>query len=91
MKSLYQEVALVDMNDDDLLTMIAFLWEEAKRTTEKMEADPHIQKVTEELAAYKKEHYTDAKKAYMSKLKAARYLAHARGLNYKLPGGSDEG
>lgn len=85
MKTIFIEASLVNLTDDALLELIGFCFEEGKRVEERMKADPHIQRVTEELAHYKKENYTEIKKAYRAKLKAARKLAEARNLHFKLP------
>ncbi len=82
---MYLEAQIVDLPDEALKTLITYLWEAAKRMDEELEADGHIQKVSAELKHYKKEKYLDPKRAYKAKLRAARYLAQARGITFQLP------
>ncbi len=84
MKDEYLQASIIDLTDDALIELIGFLWEGIKRTDEQMKADPEIQRLLEDIAEHKKE-YTDIKKTYKAKLRAARYLASAKGLNFKLP------
>ena len=82
-----QEAAFVDMTDDALLELLGYLHEEVKNVDERMKADPHIQRVEEELKEFKDENYLDDKKACMQKLKAVRLMAKARNLKFN-PGPS---
>ena len=77
-----QEIQFVDLEDKELLELLGFLHEEGKVLGEKMKADGHIQRVEEELKAYKDEHYRDTIKLYRAKLKAVRAHAKARGLKF---------
>jgi len=77
-----QEIQFVDMEDKELLELLGFLYEEGKVLTEKMKADPHIQRLEEQLNEYKDEHYRDDMKLYKAKLKAVRAHAKARGLKF---------
>lgn len=86
-KSMYREAELIDLTDEQLLDTIAFLYESLKKCDEEMNDDEHIKRVTDELKAYKQEKYLDVKKAYRAKLKAARYIAQAKGLQFTLPAG----
>ena len=84
-KDIFMQANLVDLSDDALLETVGFLFEESKRLDERAKADPKLQRMLEDVQHYRKEMYTDVKKTYKAKLKAARKLAEARGLHFKLP------
>lgn len=82
-----EEARMIDLSDTQLCDLLLYLYESGKRLEEHKKTDPHIEKVRGELAAYVKEKYSDTIKEYRGKLKAARALAEARGIEWKAPEG----
>lgn len=82
-----EESRLVDLTDDQLRDLVGYLWESIKATNERMNADPKLQRMIEEIAEYKETHYKEDERTFKAKLKAARKHAQVRGLNFQLPDG----
>ena len=79
------ERQLIHLSDEELVDRIGTLWENVKRLEEQMRDDADIQELEEQIKEIKHERYLDNRKTYKAQLKAARYLASARGLQFKLP------
>jgi len=79
------ERQLIHLTDEELVDTIGVLWESVKRLEENMKADGEIQALEEQIKEIKHDRYLDSRKAFKSKLKAARMLAQAKGIQFKLP------
>jgi len=79
------ERQLIHLTDEELVDTIGVLWESVKRLEEAMKSDGEIQALEEQIKEIKHDRYLDNRKAYKSKLKAARHLAQAKGIQFKLP------
>lgn len=84
------ERQLIDMSDEELVDLIGNLWETIKQLEEKMKSDSEIQVLEEQIKEIKHDRYLDNRKAFKSKLKAARHLAQAKGIRFTLPGERDD-
>ena len=80
------ERQLIHLTDDELLDTIGKLWETAKRLEERMKGDSEILQLEDQIRELKHERYLDQRKAVKSRLKAARRLAEAKGLQIHLDG-----
>lgn len=83
-KSHMDEANLVDLNDNELKELLGYLFQSVKSLDEQKKTDPTIEKLKTELKNYVEENYTDQIKRYRGKLKAARNLAEARGIQWKV-------
>jgi hypothetical protein len=79
------ERQLIHMSDQELIDFVGSTWENIKRLEESMAADGEIQELEERIKELKHDRYLDARKAYKARLKAARHLAQAKGIQFNLP------
>jgi hypothetical protein len=79
------ERQLIHLTDEELVDRVGFLWENVKRLEEAMKGDSEILALEDQIKQIKHERYLDERKAYKSQLKAARMLAQAKGIEFKLP------
>lgn len=84
-RDILHESAVVDMSDDALKELLGATWEAIKNLTDQMKTDPEVERMEGELKKYKKDNFQDAIKRYKRLLKAARYVAQARGIQWKIP------
>jgi len=84
-----EESRLVDLSDDQLRDLVGYLWESIKRTDDAMGNDQAIEEMRAKLDEYKELNYTEAKRTFKAKLKAARKHAEVRGITFDLPSGVD--
>jgi hypothetical protein len=79
------ERQLIHMSDEELVDFIGKTWENIKRLEESAKADGEIQALEDQIKELKHDRYLDARKSYRAKLKAARHLAQAKGIQFNLP------
>lgn len=87
-KTMYDQLHMVDLSDEDLLKYVGYLWERLKTLDEKAANDPEIERLTTALADYREAHYLAEKREQRSLLKAARRLCQARGIEFVPPAGA---
>jgi len=81
-----RERQLIELTDEQLCEIIGNTWESIKRLEEAMSNDPAIQELQDQITQLKHDRYLDTRKTLKAQLRAARTLAHARGIEFQLPG-----
>lgn len=85
MKTIHDEAALVDLGDADLKELLGHTYHTIKNLEEQKKHDPEIERMRDQLNQYIDDCYGDELKRLKAKMKAARALAEARGVKWKLP------
>ena len=84
-KDLLAESQLVDLTDDELKETLGALWERLKALKEAEANDPDAEQMRAQLKAYLDDNYKSERKEVEKRLKAARVIAKARGLKWRMP------
>ena len=88
MKEYLEEAQLVDLDDADLKELLGATYHAIKNLDEQKKNDPDIEQMRATLKAYIDDNYTEEEKRLKARMKAARSLAEARGIKWKLPEGT---
>lgn len=86
-QAMLHESQFVDLTDDQLKDAIGTLWERIGAIKEAEGNDPDLEQMKAKLKAYRDDCYGAELKEAKKKLKAARAIAHAREIRWKLPEG----
>jgi hypothetical protein len=85
MKSHLDEAHLVDLDDGQLKELLGHTYHAIKDREEEKKNDPQIAQMRDQLRDYIKDNFDDEIKSLKARMKAARALAKARGVHWKLP------
>lgn len=85
-RDIHASTNYIDMQEDELKAFLLNRYEYLKTLEEKQKSDEHLKNLVEGLKEYKDTTYTQEKKMTKAELKAARAVAKARGIEFKLPG-----
>lgn len=85
MKTTLLEANLIDLHDEALKEFLGHSFESLKRLEEAKKNDPDIAQMRQKLKDYVTDNYDDEIKRTKANLKAARSLAKARGIEWRLP------
>lgn len=88
-KDILHESQFIELSDVDLKEALGALWERIKQLKESEKSDPDVQQMTERLKTYREDNFISERKELEKHLKAARYVANARGIKWKMPRGGD--
>lgn len=89
MKEYLQEAALVDLTDEELKEFLGYTYHAARNLEEEKKKDPDAQQMRDKLNQYLDDNFNEEIKRHKANLKAARALAGARGIRWKLPDHSE--
>lgn len=84
-KEVHAATHFVDLPEEELKAFLLNRYEGLKLLDEAQKNDGKLKKLTEDLKEYKDTVYTYTKKEYRAEIKAARAVAKARGIEFKLP------
>lgn len=84
-KQLSREVELNKLGDDELLSLLGWLYDTVRDLEEARKKDEVIEQYKAKIAEYAEEKYVLPIKDYRKNLSAARYIAKLRGLEFKVP------
>lgn len=84
-QAIHESTKFVEMQEEELKQFLLNRYEAVKNLEELRRNDQEISKKKEELTAYIVEHYTTNIKLYKAQIKAARTVAKARNIEFKLP------
>jgi sensor histidine kinase YesM len=84
-KQYLEEASLVDLGDEQLKELLGHTYHSLKNLDETRKNDPDLQAMQERVKQYIADVYTDEQKRLKARMKAARALAEARGVKWKLP------
>lgn len=87
-KDFLAEAALIDLDDDQLKELLGHTYHAIRNLDEAKKNDPDIEQMRATLKQYIEDNYTEEEKALKARMKAARSLATARGIKWKLPEGA---
>lgn len=87
MSEIFLESSLVDKNDDEILSLVAFLHEDIKQLEEKKKNDLELKRLQRAVKEYADQHYNSKIKLNKLKLKAARRQAKVRQLQFSIEEG----
>lgn len=79
------EAHLVDLTDEELKETLGHTYHSLKNLDESRKNDLELQQLQERVRQYVADNYTDEQKRLKARMKAARALAGARGITWKLP------
>lgn len=85
MKPILEEARIVELQDEELKEFLGHTYEAIKSLDEKKKADPEVARLRLVLKQYKDDCYDDEIKSLKARLKAARTVATARGIQWRLP------
>jgi UDP-N-acetylmuramyl pentapeptide synthase len=84
-KDVLEEARIVDLDDEALKEFLGYTFESVKSLEEKKRTDPDIAQMRQKLKSYIEDAYNDSIKSMKARLKAARSVAHARGIKWRPP------
>ncbi len=85
MKPILEESRIVELQDEELKEFLGHTYEAIKSLDEKKKLDPELQQMRQSLRKYSADCYDDEIKSLKARLKAARTVANARGIKWRLP------
>lgn len=88
-KEFLNEASLVDLSDDELKEFLGYTYHAARNLEESRKSDPDAQQMRDKLNQYLDDNFNEEIKRQKANLKAARALASARGIRWKLPDHSE--
>jgi hypothetical protein len=88
-KDYLQEAALVDLTDEELKEFLGYTYHAARNLEEAKKNDPEAQRLRDILDQYLDDNFNEEIKQHKANLKAARALAAARNVRWKLPDHSE--
>lgn len=83
--SILNQTHIMDLNDRELLEFLGYCYEEIKNLEEQMKNDDEILELEAKLKNLKNDKYADRIRGHKAMLRAARALAHAKGLAFNPP------
>lgn len=89
MKEYLQEAALVDLTDEELKEFLGYTYHAVRNIEEEKKKCPIAQELRDKLDQYLDDNFNEEIKRQKANLKAARALASARGIRWKLPDHSE--
>lgn len=84
-RAIHESTKFIEMQEEELKQFMLSRHEALKDLDEKKRKDEEVTKIQENLKCLVSERYTTPKKLYKAQLKAARAIAKARGIEFKLP------
>lgn len=84
-KEVHAATRFIEMEEDELKAFLLNRYEYLKTLEEIKKSDEHLKKLSDELKEYSASTYTDKQKSTKAEIKAARSIAKARGIEFKLP------
>lgn len=85
MKEHLREAALVDLGDEELKEFLGYTYHAIKNLDDEKKKDPDLAQMRDKLKQYVSDNYDEEIKRQKANMKAARALASARGIKWRLP------